>query len=214
MKKVMTIYSSFSTQLSPPHLTHVPTIYLFVVFNHWWLSFHNTFLNMTLNMWYRQSGNSYLYNSTEYPITTPLPLLLWTIPYPFFSASCADHTRFSHAPSPQSHSQQFADRLDRSHTPGPRDSRSFPSTYRESSQPDLPPPNPQKQHHRLNNVSVAKNPKTVVLDPPDDNTWWHCHNCKTDDHEDNDCQEVCTISECQRSAFIQRHLHCDCPYYN
>ena len=86
MKKVMTIYSSFSTQLSPPHLTHVPTIYLFVVFNHWWLSFHNTFLNMTLNMWRRQSGSSYLHNSTEYSRTTPLPLLLWTISYPFFSA--------------------------------------------------------------------------------------------------------------------------------
>ena len=134
-----------------------------------------------------------------------LPALLRSL-----AASHANHTRSSNS-FPQPYPSIPPDRLDRPHASGLRDSRSFPSTYRDSSQPDPPPPNPQKHQHRINNVTLAHHPKPIILHPSDFVSV--CEHCGVrNDHDTYECPHPCQSPECS-SKFVLTHVHKDCPWY-
>jgi len=126
------------------------------------------------------------------------------------AASHANHARSSNS-FPQPYPSIPQDRLDRPHASGFRDSRSSPSAYRDSSQPDPPPPNPQKNQHRINNVALTPNPKPIILDPSE--FVLVCEHCGIkNDHYTYECPHPCQSPECS-SKFVLPHAHKDCPWY-
>ena len=69
---------------------------------------------------------------------------------------------------------------------------------------------PYQRPRRLNTVSLANQPKTVVLDPSDFVSI--CENCSVwNDHDTYECPFLCQSQECS-SKFVLPHAHKDCPW--